>query len=72
MVHNILASFSDVTNPPVQYSQTKKIDYTDFDVVPMRETARCHKILGPPLEWGPMGPHIINIMGPPSGFWGPL
>ena len=33
---------------------------------------RCHKILGPPLEWGPMGPHIINIMGPPSGFWGPL
>ena len=33
---------------------------------------RCHKILGPLLEWGPMGPHIINIMGPLSGFWGPL
>ena len=32
----------------------------------------CHKILGSPLEWGPMGPHIINIMGSPSGFWGPL
>ena len=40
MVHNILALFSDVTNPPVQYSKMKKIDYTDFDVVPMRETAR--------------------------------
>ena len=33
---------------------------------------RCHKILGPPLEWRPMGPPIINIMGPPSGFWSPL
>ena len=33
---------------------------------------RCHKILGLPLEWGPMGPHIINIIGPSSGFWGPL
>ena len=34
--------------------------------------ARCHKILGPPLEWGPMGPHIVNIMGPPLGFWAPF
>ena len=24
---------------------------------------RCHKFLRPPLEWGPMGPHIVNIMG---------
>ena len=42
MVYNILASFSDITNPPVQYSLMKKKDYrpTDFDVVPMQQTAR--------------------------------
>ena len=33
---------------------------------------RCHKILGPPLEWGPMGPHIINIMAPHWDFRAPF
>ena len=32
----------------------------------------CHKILGPSLEWGPMGPHIINIMGPHRDFGAPF
>ena len=40
MVYNILTSFSDITNPPVQYSLMKKKDYTDFDVIPMQQTAR--------------------------------
>jgi len=33
---------------------------------------QCHKILGPLFEWYPMGCHIVNIMGPPLGFWGCL
>ena len=33
---------------------------------------QCHKILGPPLAWGPMGPHIINIMAPHWDFRAPF
>ena len=44
-VYNILASFSDLTNPPVQYSiYVWKTDYTDFVVVNSQETMETTRL----------------------------
>ena len=64
--HSIQCVFGSSGIVQTQYTGTSSTDFTvDF-------VARCHKILGPPLEWGPMGPHIINIWGPHRDFGAPF